>query len=224
MSTKFPSLSPSAAPILGVEPCPAPLSPAGGKPSPAPLSSDCAQLFPAPTPATWLPLEADPLADDAAGRERAPATLGEVLARLGAMNDLPRQRRDDLCSAVRRVTGLIGIPAADIPADAAVLRRRLSILTPAGAGMTPRRFKNVRALLTAALDLTGAKVVRRHSRYALTPAWRNLLARVNERYERARLSRFFGYASGRGVEPGGLPPFIKLLFERDEKDRTWPRT
>ncbi len=186
----------------------------------APLSSDVAQLFPAPVSLAWVPPEADPIPDFVGGGNRAPATLGEVLARLSAMNDLPRQRRDDLCSAVRRVAGLIGIPAADIPADAAVLRRRLSVLTPAGAGMTPRRFKNVRALLTAALELTGAKIVRRHSRYALTPAWRDLLARVDERYERARLSRFFGYASGQGVGPDAVSDEVVARFTEGLRDNS----
>ena len=35
----------------------------------------------------------------------------------------------------------------------------------------------------------------------MTPSWLALLERVGDRYERARLSRFFAYASANGVEP-----------------------
>jgi integrase len=117
------------------------------------------------------------------------------------MGSLPRQRRHDLMSAVRRVTGLLdGLPA-DIPADPEALRRRLSLLTPAAAGITRSRWRNIRALLTAALALTGAKVLRRRRRDSLEPAWLALLLRVGDSYERARLSRFFSWASMNGIGP-----------------------
>jgi integrase len=95
---------------------------------------------------------------------------------------------------------LDGLPV-DIPADPEALRRRLSPLTPAAAGMTKSRWRNVRALLTAALALTGAKVLRERRRDALAPLWLALLERVSDKYERSRLSRFFSYASANGIEP-----------------------
>src|SRR6516162_1917938 len=115
-----------------------------------------------------------------------PATLAEVTDRIAAMDSLPRQKRHDLSSAVRRVAGLLdGLPA-DIPANPEALRRGLSLMTPAAAGMTPSRLRNVRALLSQALDLAGARVVRRRRHEDLTPAWLHLMKRVNDRYERAR--------------------------------------
>ena len=89
-------------------------------------------------------------------------------------------------SAVRQVARLVGGMPADIPADPEALRRALSIITPVAAGMTPSRFRNVKALLTAALALTGAKVVRRRRLTGLTPTWRALLLR--RRPLRARAS------------------------------------
>jgi hypothetical protein len=135
------------------------------------------------------------------GSLAAPATLADVLARILSMDGLPRQRQQDLMSAVRQVARLVGGMPADIPADPEALRRMLAIITPAAAGMTPSRFRNVKALLTIALALTGAKVVRRRRLTGLTPTWRALLVRVEDRYERARLSRFFTYASANGIEP-----------------------
>jgi hypothetical protein len=133
-----------------------------------------------------------------------PATLAEVLEQIAEMGGLPRQRRHDLMSAVRSVARLLdGLPA-DIPADPEALRHRLSLLTPAAAGMTRSRWRNVRALLAAALALTGAKVLRRRRRDSLEPAWLDLILRIGDPYERARLSRFFSYASMNGIGPDGV--------------------
>jgi integrase len=130
-----------------------------------------------------------------------PANLTEVLDRLLSLEGLAQQRRQDLMSAVRQVARLLGSVPADVPSDPEALRRRLAIMTSASAGMTRSRWSNVRALLTAALDLTGAKVVRRRRHLDLTPPWRALLERVDDRYERARLSRFLSFVSAKGVEP-----------------------
>jgi integrase len=130
-----------------------------------------------------------------------PATLAEVLERILSMDGLPRQRRQDLMSAVRQVARLIGGLPADVSADPEALKRGLNILIPAAAGMTASRWRNVRALLTAALDLTGAKVARRRRHVGLASPWMALLGLVDERYERARLSRFFSFASANGVAP-----------------------
>jgi site-specific recombinase XerD len=132
----------------------------------------------------------------------APATtLAEVLDCIAAMRQLPRQRRHDLMSAVRQVARLLGALPGDVPANPEALKRGFNLLTPAAADMTKSRWRNVRALLTAALDLTGAKIVRRRRLDGLAPSWLLLLQRVGDRYERARLSRFFSYASANGVEP-----------------------
>ena len=130
-----------------------------------------------------------------------PATLAEVLDRIAAMDALPRQRRHDLLSAVRQVARLLGGLPADVPANPEALKRGLNLMTPAAAGMSKSRWRNVRALLTAALDLTNAKVVRGRRLTELAPSWLALIKRVGDPFERARLSRFFSYGSGIGIEP-----------------------
>jgi integrase len=55
--------------------------------------------------------------------------------------------------------------------------------------------------LAAALDLTGAKIVSRRRKVELTPSWSSLWNRVGNKYARWRLSRFFTFASEKGVEP-----------------------
>ena len=130
-----------------------------------------------------------------------PRNLAEVNERILSLEDLARQRRQDLMCAVRRIARLLGGQAADIPADPEVLRRSLMTLTPASAGMTKSRLGNVRALLAAALDLTGAKIVRGRRIIGLTPTWKGLLKRVPDPFERPRLSRFLSFASENGIAP-----------------------
>lgn len=161
------------------------------------LSRD-APTEPAPS-ASRVPASASP--GPAAAAADRPRTLADVLAALPNLEGVASQRRHDLTSAVRRVVDLIGAPASDIPADAPALRMRLSLLTPTAAGMTLRRFRNVQSLFTAALSLTGAAVARNRSQHKLSPAWAALLASVPDRYQRARLSQFFGYASQENLDP-----------------------
>jgi hypothetical protein len=130
-----------------------------------------------------------------------PATLAGVLDRLTANVTLPRQRRRDLMSGVRQVARMLGDVPADIPADPEALRRRLRLLTPAAAGRTPSRLRNIRALLTAALDLTGAKIMRGRRVQTLGPVWLRLLRSVGDPYERHKLSRFFSFISAKGIDP-----------------------
>ena len=130
-----------------------------------------------------------------------PATLAGVLDRLTANVTLPRQRRRDLMSGVRQVARMLGDVPADIPADPEALRRRLRLLTPAAAGMTPSRLRNIRALLTAALHLTGAKIMRGRRVQTLGPVWLRLLRSVGDPYERHKLSRFFSFISAEGIDP-----------------------
>jgi integrase len=120
-------------------------------------------------------------------------------------------------SAVRQVARLLGGLPADVPADPEALRRGLNVMTPASAGMTKRRWANVRALLTAALDLTGAKVLRQSRIVGLTPSWFSLRNRVGDPYARARLSRFFTYASAKGVEPDQVNDRTVADFEETLK-------
>jgi integrase len=130
-----------------------------------------------------------------------PANLAEVMERILSIKGLARQRRQDLMSAVRQVARLVGGLPADIPADPEALKRGLKLLTPAAANMTKSRWGNVRALLASALDLTGAKIMSRRRKVELTPSWSSMWNRVANKYARWRVSRFFAYASGKGVEP-----------------------
>jgi hypothetical protein len=141
-----------------------------------------------------------------------PTTLADVLDRLAERKTLARQRQLDLMSGVRQIARLLGAVPADLPADPQALRQRTGLLTPAGAGMKPSRLRNVRALLAAALDLTGAKMVRGRRRAPLTPAWIDLLQNVRNRFDRYQLSRFVSFASANDVDPHKVDDQIVSRF------------
>jgi len=138
-------------------------------------------------------------------------TLEDVVQAISAMEHLSRQRRQDLCSAVRRIATLQGRRPADIPADVEAIRRQIALFTPAAAGVTPRRWKNVRSLIGAALRLAGATVIRRRA-VALSPAWRDLLGRIRDRRERDRLSRFAGYCTTNDIPPDQVDDAVVERF------------
>jgi len=155
---------------------------------------------------------------------RDPAmTRQDVVQAISAMQQLSRQRRQDLCSAVRRIATLQGRRPADIPADVEAIRRQIALFTPAAAGVTPRRWKNVRCLVGTALTLVGATVIRRRA-VALSPAWRDLLGRIRDCRERDRLSRFAGYCSSNDIPPDQVGDavvdrFASVLLESSLIDR-----
>ena len=130
-----------------------------------------------------------------------PKTLQDVIERIAAMEQLSRQRRQDLCSAVRKIAGLLGRPARDVEVNVEAINRHIASLTPAMVGMTASRWKNVRSLLGAALKLTGTKVLRRRRAGLLPPIWRDLLDRVPDRFHRTRLCRFASFCAAEGVDP-----------------------
>ena len=145
-----------------------------------------------------------------------PANLAEVLDRIAAMDRLPRQKRHDLMSAVRQVARLLGGLLADVPANPEALRRRLNLVTPAAAGMTRTRWRNVRALLAAALELdrgescasTGVSLAGRRPGLLCTSAPATAMS------ERA-CSRFFGYCVGERHRTGSSQRSDRRRFRRE---------
>ena len=139
-------------------------------------------------------------------------TLADVISHLQQRHALPQQRRHDLTSAVRTVARLLGQPDSDIEANPAAIRQRLVPFTAASAGMSQGRWKNLRSLFTAALNLAGVQVVRRRRRDTLSPAWQELLSRVPDRFERFRLSRLASHCSANSIAPEQVDDAVSDVF------------
>ena len=131
-------------------------------------------------------------------------TLADVLAAVEQNTALSPTRLRDLRSSVIRVADLLGNVPARIPLDLPTIAARLAAISPVAAGMTPKRFANVRSDFLAAVRASGLMPMRQRHKGRLAPAWRQLFARLSRRRAHLGLSRFARYASARGIDPGAV--------------------
>ena len=126
-------------------------------------------------------------------------TLADVLAVVERSTALAPTRLRDLRSAVIRVADLLGNVPVRIALDLPTVRSRLAAISPVAAGMTPKRFANIRSDFVAAVRASGLMSMRQWHKGRLAPAWRQLFARLAGRRAHLGLSRFARYASARGI-------------------------
>ena len=107
----------------------------------------------------------------------------------------------DLRSAVIRVADLLGNVPGRIALDLPTISARLATISPVAAGMTPKRFANIRSDFLAAVKASGLMPIRPWRKEPLAPGWRQLFARLSRRRAHLGLSRFARYASARGINP-----------------------
>jgi hypothetical protein len=110
-----------------------------------------------------------------------PITLAALLAALGSRATLSETRLRDLRSAVKRVADLLGNVPTGIPLDMAVIGAGLTAISPVAAGMTPKRFANIRSDFLAAVKTSGVSPVKVETKKTLSPAWAGLFARLSGR-------------------------------------------
>ena len=136
-------------------------------------------------------------------------------------------------SSLRLMAKAAGGPPEQIPANLAVLRSRTAGFHPEHAGVSRKRWQNVRsetASVLKYLDLTGPGVLRHK---LVLPAWRHLLDGMRDAglvdWHLGRLSRC---CSALGIAPEGVSDATLLLFrqalvkesQRNDPDRVVRRT
>jgi integrase len=142
----------------------------------------------------------------------SPASLDEVIRKILARNGITLGRRRELASAVRVMGRLFGQPLTEIPADPRLLRARITQITATSAGLSEARWRNVKSLFNAALAIVGASAMGRRSNAALEPEWRDLITRIPDRYDRAKLSKFARFCSQRGLTPEEVNDEVLTAF------------
>ena len=145
-------------------------------------------------------------------------TLADVITALQADPNLAPTRRRDLCSAVRRVAGMLARDPARLPASLPEIRRALDGVTPAQTGISTKTFQNIRSDLLAALRHVGANRHPGTARSPLSPPWRALNERLPGKRLRNGLSRFLRFCSAMGIEPeqvddGVIDRFMSFVRE-----------
>ena len=128
-------------------------------------------------------------------------TLADVLAVVERSTALSPTRLRDLRSAVIRVADLLGNVPGRIALDLPTISTRLAAISPVAAGMTTKRFANIRSDFLAAVKASGLMPIGPWHKGRLAPAWRQLFARLSRRRAHLGLSRFARYASARGIDP-----------------------
>jgi integrase len=117
-----------------------------------------------------------------------------------------------MTSAGRVMGRVVGQSLTDIPADPQFLRARIARITAVSAGLSEARWRNVKSLVNALLTITGASAMGRRSTAALLPEWRDLIARITDRYDRAKLTRFGRFCSLRGLTPEQVTDALLTAF------------
>jgi integrase len=133
-----------------------------------------------------------------------PLTLAQARDRLDRMPDLPKQKKADLRSAINTIGRALDLPLEAIPSTPAILRARLEKVSPMGIGISKQSWANTRSRLRKALDLTGVTVMAGRSVGLLAPAWQSLRDQIADPAMRTALSRFFGYCTANGIDPGDV--------------------
>lgn len=130
-------------------------------------------------------------------------SFGALLQRIEAA-DLPPIRKRDLASALRRVAEAINVPVEHCFAHTPWLQPRISSVSPAALGVSPKTWSNLLSDLRSAIALLDQAKPRVNRRKDLTPDWRSLFEELVEgdrTHVRFAISGFVFFLSRSGVPP-----------------------
>lgn len=127
-------------------------------------------------------------------------TLDETIAIVEASLHLGATMKRDMVSDLRTVARLLGRHPSEITTTPRTLRTELRKVAPGAAGISAKRFTNIRSNLARALRI--ARVLPRpRPRTELTPSWQTIWDRIEERHLKLRLSRLIKYCGHRRIDP-----------------------
>src|SRR5215472_8680419 len=113
-------------------------------------------------------------------------------------------RLRDMQSAVTCVARLLGNEPEAIPLDMEAISAGLGAISPLAAGMTAKRFANIKSDFLAAVRASGVKAIPVPAKKDPSPKWIELFKRLSGRRAHIGLSRFARHASAKGVEPADV--------------------
>ncbi len=148
--------------------------------------------------------------------DRHDRSLAWVRDAISTRADLPKQVQRDILSALNTMARVAGRPLDAISANVPDLRDLLASLRPAGHGVSPARWGNVRSLLAKSLDAAG--VTAKPKRDRLSPEWESLLRDLPEKPHRIALVPFGRFCSHRAVAPGQVGQATFESYERHLQD------
>jgi integrase len=139
-------------------------------------------------------------------------TLRTVRTALNRPRAVVGTRLRDMQSAVACVARLLGNEPEAIPLDMGAISAGLGAISPLAAGMTAKRFSNIKSDFLAAVRASGVKAVVVPVKKDLSPKWVELFKGLSGRRAHIGLSRFARYASAKGIEPAGVDDAVFAGF------------
>jgi len=130
-----------------------------------------------------------------------PATLQDVLDRVGTNSALSDSRRRDLRSAIVVYAKVVGEAPAAIPMDLASIRKTLDGVVPLQAKVSRKRWANLRSDIAGAIAASGLQPMLKTFGVELDRDWAGLLDAANDKAITNGLSRLARWASLRHVSP-----------------------
>jgi len=130
-------------------------------------------------------------------------TFAELIAAIQADLTLPKSRRDNVASSLRRLAGALGKRTEEIHAFAPNLRPLLKDIHPIHLGISTKRLQNIRADVGFAIKHGGRLSAKAPRNPPLSSGWQSLLDSLEWR-DRRTMSRFARWCSAQELEPDGV--------------------
>jgi integrase len=151
-------------------------------------------------------------------------TLEDIMGSVERSPNLREHQRRSMLSALRAVARCLGKPPAEITAQPAALQKELATANYLQAGITKKRWTNVRSLTLGALRIAGAKIMpSRWERSKFSHAWSELRRGCPSQRYLIGLSRFMNHCSNIGIEPGDVDAAVFANFRQEMEKQSLVR-
>ena len=128
-------------------------------------------------------------------------TFTDVIGFVSKDTSVSENRRRDELSALRSMARLLGKGPEDIPANTAWLRQRLKQFHPRQAGISEKRFANIKSAVISALRRAGGGTRLVQAKGEMSESWSGLYGQIQDRNDGYKLSRFLRWLSAQAVAP-----------------------
>lgn len=139
-------------------------------------------------------------------------TLEDVINIIRREIEFSKTRQRDLISAANTMARLLNRNAAEVPADMSSLRQKLSNIHHVQAGMSSKRFANIKSDLAAAIHHARERQPRR-SIVTPLPEWTEFLSLIEQKWQRYSLSRLIQFCSQLKIMPQDVDDEVIKRFQ-----------
>jgi integrase len=130
-------------------------------------------------------------------------TLADLIVLVRSDTGLSDGKRKGMIRDIKTASRWFGMPPAEVIAHPMNIRPRFNRLSPGGLGVSTKRIQNVRTSVKAVL-LRVNLIDGRSFKVPLTPEWRALMTKIEDRYRSKKVQCIASYASAKGVAPDGV--------------------